>query len=330
MNLRKVLPYGFILLLFINCTDSVETGREYDGLAVIDVHNHDSYKYELSLEVWEKYKITKIVLFGAISEPRAVATDKMAWDAYCEYPDRFYPFFAGFDVHDQNCLEVVKDNFENGYFGIGEFVAASTHSPMTANLPWKGQHPMDGFFPQIYELCAHYHAPILLHIDPPFGMPIKRLEQALDEYKDTIFIFAHANAYNSPENIKRLLQKHNNLYIDFFAGFTAYNTDSDYTLDDYVPLIKEFADRFLVSSDSGYGVGYDKAYKAIYELFEKLELSEVEKIAAKNFQSLIEAQPVTMTQAKAIKKLASGRGIHAEVTQMNKRQANEWIFKHQM
>jgi hypothetical protein len=66
-----------------------------------------------------------------------------------------------------------------------------------------------------------------------------------------------------------LLKKHKNLYMDFFAGLTAYNPGSGYTLDDYVPLIMEYADRFLVGSDSGYDVGYDKAYKVVYELFDK-------------------------------------------------------------
>jgi len=134
----KKLMYSFILLLFLNCADSTELSREYEGLMIIDVHNHDAYKYELSFGVWEKDKITKIVLFGAISEPRAAETDRLAWSAYSNYPDKFYPFFA---------------------------------------------------------------------------------------------------------------------------GFTAYNTDSDYKLDDYAPLIAEYAHRFLISSDSGYGVGYDKAYR---------------------------------------------------------------------
>jgi hypothetical protein len=48
-----------------------------------------------------------------------------------------------------------------------------------------------------------------------------------------------------------LLKKHKNLYMDFFAGFTAYNPGSRYTLDDYAPIITEYADRFLVGSDYG-------------------------------------------------------------------------------
>ncbi|WP_156043376.1 hypothetical protein [Paenibacillus sp. UNC451MF] len=104
-----------------------------------------------------------------------------------KYPDKFYPFFSGFPMYDEEAIAIVKAKLEKGYYGIGESVAASTYSPLTSQLQWKSLHPMDGNLPAIYELCATYKVPILLHIDPPFGEPITKLEDALRTYPDTIF-----------------------------------------------------------------------------------------------------------------------------------------------
>ncbi|WP_098744894.1 hypothetical protein [Paenibacillus sp. EZ-K15] len=51
-----------------------------------------------------------------------------------------------------------------------------------------------------------------------------------------------------------MLKKHPNLYADFFVGFTASNPESANQLDDIVSVIKQFPDRFLLSTDSGYGL----------------------------------------------------------------------------
>jgi predicted TIM-barrel fold metal-dependent hydrolase len=236
---------------------------------VIDIHNHDASnnRFEESGDIWDKYGIDHIVLFGDISEPSALTSDQIAFDAHEQYGSRIIPFIAGINIHDSSCLTYIRERFDAGVCGIGEIVAASTYSPVTSVLPWKADHPMDGYFPKVYELCAEYGKPILLHIDPPNGFPIEKLKEAAVAYPNTNFIFAHANAFNSPENLEILLENFDNIYIDFFAGFTAYNPESDYELIDFVPLIIRFQDRFMVSTDSGFDVGYDNAYTAIYEYF---------------------------------------------------------------
>jgi predicted TIM-barrel fold metal-dependent hydrolase len=262
--------------------------KKYDDVKVIDIHNHDAanYAYLNSYGVWKKYSIDRVVLFGNISEPSAVETDNIAWNASQENPSTFYPFFSGFNIKDSSCIKVVNDNFKKGFSGIGEFVAASTNSPIASKLPWKGDHPMDGNFPQVYQLCEQYHAPILLHIDPPFGYPVEKLKEALVQFPKTNFIFGHANAYNTPANIEDLVSHYTNIYIDFFAGFTRYNSESTYSLEDFAKVIRKYPHRFMVSSDSGYEIGYDKAYSAIYELFDLLDAETVEFIAHQNFESL--------------------------------------------
>ena len=321
---------GLSLLFLSNCAPSIHPKvRKYNSMTVIDVHNHDAagLRYEKSSKIWNYFGIDKIVLFGAISEPAAVKTDEQAWAAYLSDPQKYFPFFAGFDIHDPDSLEIIERNFEKGYFGIGEFVAASAYSPVTSKLPWKGNHATDGCFPEVYELCEKYRAPILLHIDPPDRYQMEKLGEALSGHPNTDIIFAHANAYNTPANIERLLQLHENIYIDFFAGFTAYNKESRFGLSDYAPLIEKYPGRFLISSDSGYGVGYEKAYSAVYELFELLDKNTVEQIAYKNFSRLMEKQPATKSQKKRIKKISENLGITVQMINLNKRQANEWLIE---
>jgi predicted TIM-barrel fold metal-dependent hydrolase len=280
---------GLLLGVFFlfSCTGTTRyVPEKYRELTIVDIHNHDARIWKRSLGTWNRYGIDRIVLFGDISEPSAVKTDDMALKAAKIHPDRFYPFFAGFDINDPGCRGVVRANLEMGYAGVGEFVAASTWSPVTSNLPWKGLDPLDGYFSDVYDICAEYRVPILLHIDPPEGLVIDKFSEAMNLHPNTIFIFAHANAYNTPDRIVALLEIHENLYIDFFPGFTAYNSDSRYDLADFVPLIEKWPDRFMVSSDSGYGIGYNAAYKAIYELFDLLRPETVELVAHGNWERI--------------------------------------------
>jgi predicted TIM-barrel fold metal-dependent hydrolase len=259
----------------------------YRDLRVIDTHNHDAPRFKAALKDWDRYGIDRVVLFGSISEPAAEKTDRQALQAWQKYPERVIPFFAGVPVYDQTAPELARSRFEQGYLGIGEIVGASTNSPVASKLAWKAENPMAGYLPQIYAVAAEFGAPILMHIDPPQGEPIRKLEEALAANPETNIIFAHANAYNSPDNVAALLERHPNLYIDFFPGFTRYNPDSAYTLADFVPLIEEYPDRFVLSTDSGYGVGYKKAALAIYETLDLLTPEAVCKVAYQNIEKLI-------------------------------------------
>ncbi len=285
--------FVFVILFISGCKKSdeevelLDLVKKYDDLVIIDAHNHDSPRWKKSMRtLWNKYSIDKIVLFGGyISQSKGIEEDKLTFEAYKEHPDRFYPFMCALNIREESGLEEVKRNFDKGFVGIGEVVATSTNSPVVSNVEWKGNHPMDGLFPEVYELCAKYNKPILLHIDPPFGNPIDKLEVACDSFPETIFIFAHANAFSSPRFIRGLLEKHDNLYIDYFAGFDAFNNESSYDIEDYVEVIEDFPDKFLISTDSGYGMEDYEAYLAIYRLIDLLSVDTREKVAHLNFEN---------------------------------------------
>ncbi|PWW02928.1 putative TIM-barrel fold metal-dependent hydrolase [Paenibacillus cellulosilyticus] len=285
----------------------------YGELGLVDGHNHDASdsQYRRSESMWARNQVAHVVLFGDVSEPSAINTDANSWTAYQSNPELYIPYFSGFDLHDPSSLDVVKENLEKGYFGLGEIAGASTYSPVVSNVLWKANDPMDGYLPQIYDLIATYKAPILLHIDPPNGEPVAKLEQAMSEHPDTTFIFGHINAYNTPEEIDRLLSSHPNLYADFFAGFSVFNPEGGLHPENFIPVIKKYPDRFILSTDSGYGLegGEERAIEAMYHILHLLDDPRIARmIAQDNLMNLINAQPATSTQMKAIQGLGTKTG----------------------
>ncbi|MCG7410283.1 amidohydrolase family protein [Paenibacillus sp. ACRRX] len=310
----------------------VEWTKLYKNMPLIDAHNHSAtnqaYKWNLEM-MWDPYGVDKVVIFGDVSKPSAVQTDKYAWEAYEQYPDRFIPFSSGINLLARSGLKTVKHNLEQGYFGIGELAIASTYSEVLGGSIWKTKHPMDGVLPDIYALCAQYKVPILMHIDPPEGMPMLKLEDAVKQNPETIFIFAHINAYNSPSKIRALMKKHSNVYADFYAGYTVFDPSSTYKLEDFVPLMKEFPERFLLSTDSGYGlVSEKKAIEAIYILIDMLDNRELAlQITAGNMERLIRKQPATQTQLAALRQLESRTGKQYDLKKLNKVDAGRLLIE---
>ena len=305
---------------------------EYGDLQLVDAHNHDAsgFAYSKMQKNWEHSSVDRIVLFGDVSEPSAIKTDEIAWGAYEEDPERFIPFFSGINLLDESGLQTVRDNLEKGYFGIGEIAAASTYSPALAHVAWKTKDPMDGILPDIYKLCAEYKVPVLLHIDPPNGAPVFKLEEALEAYPDTTIIFAHINAHNSPYNVESLLEKHPNLYAYFFACFTAFNPESAYELEDFVPVIKKFPDRFLLSTDSGYGLsgGEEKAIEGMYRLIDALDDRQIaQQVAGGNLEQLIRIQPATKTQLEALD-AADLSDVEKDLSDLTKEEAGKLLLNY--
>jgi predicted TIM-barrel fold metal-dependent hydrolase len=303
--------------------------EKYKDVKVIDVHNHDGPRIEFVKPTWDEYSIDKVVLFGSVSEPAAIRDDQRSWNAFKKHPERFYPFFSGFDMHSEAGIEMVRKNLEQGYMGIGEVVAASTYSEVVSKVAWKGKDAMDGYLSDVYKLCAQYRVPILLHIDPLSGSQIAVLQEALKKHPDTKFILAHGNVRSIGLDrhvvmLKSLLEDHKNLYVDFFAGHSFAAGERE--LEAYIPLMEQYPQQFLLSTDSGYGLpSLAFAYQSMYEVIDRLTPETATKIAYENFERLMEEQPPTKTQIEKINQLLEVTGESIEGKQVNKRIAAQLI-----
>jgi predicted TIM-barrel fold metal-dependent hydrolase len=265
------------------------------GLYLIDAHNHDAEgsAYRASLKLWDAWDARRVVLFGAVSEPAARASDRAALAAARRFPGRIVPFVAGVDIHDPAGLDYVEAAFRNGARGVGELIAASSYSPAASKVAWKGQHALDGYLPELYRLCGRWGRPVLLHIDPLDGFQAGKLREAAAAFPETVFILAHANAYTAFADLRRLADGRPNLYLDIFAGFTA-NPDCAYGLDELAGFVAEYPDRCLVSTDSGYGVGYAAAYGAIYGLLARLRPDVAARLAHGNFEGILAREALSL------------------------------------
>jgi len=296
--LKKSTLVFLVLISLVGCQTTAKpvVSDTILALGLIDVHNHDASgkKYLSSFKVWDKYGISKVVLFGDISEQSAQLTDQISLQAAAEYPERIIPFIAGINISDPKCIEYIKDMFEKGALGVGEIIARSLYSPVTSRLEWKAVGVNDPRLHRVYKVCGDYRRPILLHIDPLNRSEIQEIINVSKAFIGTDFIIAHANAYSDIVDIEYLLTSTTNVYLDFFPGFSIYNSDSLYfqrdsesKLPEYTELIEKFPDRFFLSSDSGFGVGYEKAYKAIHTIVLNLRPETAKKIASENFKTII-------------------------------------------
>ena len=62
-----------------------------------------------------------------------------------------------------------------------------------------------------------------------------------------------------------------------------------------MPLVEDYPNRFVLGSDSGYDIGIDKSYLAMYELIDLLSAKTAGKVAYQNFEQLMERQLPTQT-----------------------------------
>lgn len=263
--------------------------ERYASLGLTDVHNHGASRGIAALRrLWADYALSRVVLFGSVSEPQAVADDERTWDAYLAHPELIVPFFSGIDLNDPASLDVARERLERGFVGVGEIAAASRSSPVVSGVAWKADHPLGGMLPQLYELCAEFRAPLLLHIDPLSGATLARLEEALDAHPRTTFIVAHVNAYTPSATAATLLERHPNLYVDFFAGFSDHDADGR-SFDDFVAIARAHPDRWLLGSDSGYGLESEAAaLESMYRFLHLLGDDDLaRRIAFENFDGIL-------------------------------------------
>jgi hypothetical protein len=297
---------------FQKCVASVESMRKegnnaslpdrYKNLDVVDFQNLDANHYKKAEDLFNKYHIDQVGIGGWLASRDGILSDELAWEAYKSKPDFFYPYFASFDMHSPKGLETIQQNLEKGYVAVGEIAAASSFSDTLKDAEWKAQDPLDGNLPKLYELASHYKVPVILHIDPPQPdtEPMKIFEKALNKYPNTTFVFDTGNVFNSGYDLEPLLKKHKNLYISMYAGFNAYDQQSPNKLTEYVRVMDQYPNRFLLMSDSGYGITEDQAYQAIYQLIDLLKPKTVCEVAHQNMQTLIANQPPTKTQLDLI------------------------------
>lgn len=199
------------------------------------------------------------------------ATDALLAEAIKGLPEerrvRLHPFITGFNPTDLNAVNHVRlmlELYPGLWKGIGEIL--TRHDDLTALT--KGETPRANHpaLMKVYELAAEKKFPVLLHSnitskrerEPIF---LEELEEALEQNPQTTFIWAHtgtsAEIHRYQERVRdlyelvaTLVEKHDNLYIDLsWTVLDTYLLDDGAPDDDWVALMEQYPDRFMIGSD---------------------------------------------------------------------------------
>jgi predicted TIM-barrel fold metal-dependent hydrolase len=218
-----------------------------------------------------------------------------------KYPGRFAVLAAGGSlnpmIHSTRPEEVtpdIKRSFQeiaegiirNGAVGFGETTAE--HFSLHAGHPYLSAPPDHPLFLLLAEIAANNNVPIDLHMEaipedmllpkeldsPPNPKTLREnmaaFERLLSYNRNARIIWAHAGwdntGYRTVALMQQLLQRHPNLYMSIkiqnplFPGNMPLNEKGDIR-PEWVDLIRLFPDRFVIGSDTFYGVAGEVTWR---------------------------------------------------------------------
>lgn len=220
------------------------------ALEKIDFHEHyiANGSVDNFLTAAEKLNIAKTVLL-----PTGKAPDNSghrenvagALELRKEFPDKFVVFCV-IDESDENSTEEIKECYQNGGRGIKLLGGL----PDYYDEPWNSKKLY-----RVYNLAAELKLPILIHIEGRVKNQTIPMEQAVRDFPNVTFVFAHYCREYLPvprfNFCSRILDNHNNTYVDISIGnpFPVYmeivsNYTSNFT--DYVLI---YQNRLVWGSD---------------------------------------------------------------------------------
>jgi hypothetical protein len=237
------------------------------------------------------------------------ATDIIVAMAVSGLPDnqrrRFHPYICGFNPTDRNAVDHVKrmiDWYPDFWEGIGEILLR--HDDLSALTDGEQARANHEALDPVYDLAAEEDLPVLLHanigsvwLHEPIYLP--ELEGALNKHPKTRFIWAHAGIGRRidipglADICRQMLTRHDNLWIDLTSHLYEQYLVTDGKINkEWIDVIEEFPDRFMVGSDvvGHFDKGYEEHITRNYAILDKLKPETVEKVARKNFISILPAR----------------------------------------
>jgi predicted TIM-barrel fold metal-dependent hydrolase len=175
---------------------------------------------------------------------------------------RIHPFLCGFNPTDRNAVDHVRRMLEwypEFWEGIGEIL--TRHDDLSALTEGEQARADHVALDPIYDLAAAQDLPVSLHsnigstwLREPIYLP--EVENVLRRHPRTRLIWAHAGMGRRTQIdgltaiIRRMLKTHDNLWIDLAGSFfETCVVPSGRPSREWVDLIEEFPDRFMIGTD---------------------------------------------------------------------------------
>ncbi len=227
-----------------------------------------------------------------------------------EQQKRFLPFLSGFNANDKNAAAHIRRTLEMnpGFWqGIGEVF--TRHDDVTALMHGNTPRANNEAMMKVYRVAAEFDLPVLLHSNITSKrernpLYLEELEDALEKNPDVRFIWAHAGTsmelHRHQEEldflrplVKRLLAKHDNLYIDLsWTLLEPYLVDSKgKPRADWLTLFKNNPTRFVLDSDVvGRFSSLGETMQGFEPVLQALPAEVAQAIAEDNFRALLPQQ----------------------------------------
>ena len=224
-----------------------------------------------------------------------------------EQKKRFFPFLSGFNANDKNAATHIRRTLKMnpGFWqGIGEVF--TRHDDVTALMQGNTPRANNEAMIKVYRVAEEYDLPVLLHSNITSKrernpLYLEELEEALSKNPDVRFIWAHAGTsmelHRHQEEldflhplIKRLLDEHDNLYIDL-----SWTLLEPYLLDaqgkpnpNWLKLFTDYPTRFVLGSDVvGRFSSLGETMSGFEPVLEALPKDVAQAIAEDNFLKLL-------------------------------------------
>ena len=132
-------------------------------------------------------------------------------------------------MHDSTVIDYVESNLsKNSYFAIGEFHAY-------------GDDIKTPVLQRMIELAKEHKLLLHAHSD------VEAIDLIFKSYPDALVLWAHSG-FDRPEIVRDVLARHKNLWADL--AFRSDQASGGKVSSDWLPVFKEFPDRFMVGTDT--------------------------------------------------------------------------------
>lgn len=248
---------------------SVETETAEQPLPLIDLHFHPDSRWNLDalVAVFDAVGVTKAGN-GSIS----ARDDRVGLQFVGRYPDRFVPFAGQIPLRDLIAAEgqrawnlqseavnryiaELEGALRSGSFhGIGEIFANNlrSHPATVPALRFPADSPL---MRRLWAFSAELGIPLSVHMEATQDS-VAEMERLLATDRAGTWIWAHTGFSAEPPLLRQLLEKHPNLFCELSYRETSSRNRLTVPIDDgvalrpeWVALLEEFSDRFVIGTD---------------------------------------------------------------------------------
>ncbi|MFC1708405.1 amidohydrolase family protein [Planctomycetota bacterium] len=210
---------------------------------------------------------------------------------------RFHPFICGFNGTDRNAADHVRRMLQwypGLWEGIGEVMGR--HDDLTALTYGETARANHKGFDAVYELAAKHDLPVTIHnnigsVRLREPIYLHEIDNAVGRHPKTRFIWAHSgigrriNIPGLTDIVRQLRKKHDNLWVDLsWVVYEDYVCPGGTPSPEWVALIEEFPDRFMLGTDkvAKFGNLHEEIQK-YYSLLDALKPETAKLFARENF-----------------------------------------------